>query len=97
MQSLNQPPPKELNLPSNPHDIVEKFSCNSDSPDCMNFKCKECGLLEKLEALKRTISLNINEWKQMNCRAQKVSVSINVKDVSSRFNTYVKQRRVIFT
>ena len=29
MQGLNKSLPKELNLPSNLHDIVEKFSCDS--------------------------------------------------------------------
>ena len=33
MQDLNQSLPKEFSLLSNPHDTVEKFSCNSDSPD----------------------------------------------------------------
>ena len=48
MQGLNQSPPKELNLQSNPHDIVEKFSCDSNKQDFMNSECNSCKLLEKI-------------------------------------------------
>ena len=37
-----------------------------------------------------TEKITFSEWKQVDRRAQKVSVSIDVKDVSSRFNTHVK-------
>ena len=30
-------------MPINPHDIVERFSCNSYSDDCMYSNCDECG------------------------------------------------------
>ena len=46
IQGLNQSLPKELNLPSNRHGIVEKFSCNSDSPDCMNLNAKNVNWLK---------------------------------------------------
>ena len=60
MQDVNQSLPKELNLPSNPYDIVEKFSCNSVSPDCMNSKCKEfeSGAFET----DNISSMNGNKW-----------------------------------
>ena len=48
MQGLNQSPPKELNLQLNPHDIVEKFSCDSNNQDCMNSECNNCKLPEKI-------------------------------------------------
>ena len=48
MQGLNQSPPKELNLQSNPHDTAEKFSCNSNKQDFMNSECNNCKLLEKI-------------------------------------------------
>ena len=83
MQVVNQSLPKELNLPSNPHDSVEKFSCNSGSQDFMNSKCKEYELPEKIaeSGAFETDNITFNEWKQVDLRAQTVSVSIDVKDV----------------
>ena len=31
--------PKELNIPANPHDIVEKFICDSNDQDRMKSEC----------------------------------------------------------
>ena len=92
MQGLNKCLPKELHLPTNPHDIVEKFSCDSNNEACMNSKCNICKLPEKLPKSGgfETADINIEEWKLVDRRAQKVSVSINVQEVSSRFNTHVQ-------
>ena len=30
-------------MPINPHDIVERFSCNSSYDDCMDSNCDGCG------------------------------------------------------
>ena len=48
IQGLNKSLPNELNLPSNPHDIVEKFSCDSNNQDCMNSECNNYKLPEKI-------------------------------------------------
>lgn len=45
--------------------------------------------LLKVEALKQTINITLNEWKLVDRRAQKVFVSTDVTDVSSYF-THVK-------
>lgn len=58
----------------------------------MNSKCKECELPEKIaeNGAFETDNITFNEWKQVDRRALKVSVSIHLQDVSSRFNTHVK-------
>ena len=58
----------------------------------MNSKCKECELPEKIaeSGAFETDNITFNEWKQVDLRAQTVSVSIDVKDVSSHFNAHVK-------
>ena len=33
---------KDMQLPTNPHDLVERFSCDSSLSDCMNSDCEEC-------------------------------------------------------
>ena len=62
MHGLYQSPLKELNLPSNHNDIVQKFSCNSDSPGCMNSKCKECRLPGKIAGSGGFETDNITEY-----------------------------------
>ena len=90
MLRLNQSLPKERNLPSNLH-IVEKFSCKSDSPDCMKSKCKECELLDKIaESCAFETGYHIQWMKTSGSQGVKVSVSIDVRDVSCNFNTHVK-------
>ena len=52
----------------------------------------QCELSEKIaeSGAFETDNITFNEWKQVDRRAQKVSVSVDVQDVSSRFNTHVK-------
>ena len=92
MQDLNKCLPKELHLPTNPHDKVEEFSCDSDNEASMNSKCNICKLPEKIPESGgfETDDINIEDWKLVDRRAQKVFVSINVQEVSSRFNTHVQ-------
>ena len=66
MQGLNKSLPKELNLPSNPHDIVEKFSFDSNNQDCMNSEYNSCKLPQKIaesEAFE-TDDIKFDEWRQ---------------------------------
>ena len=48
MQGVNKSLRKELNLPSNPDGIVEKFSCDSNHQDSMNSECNNCKLPETI-------------------------------------------------
>ena len=92
MQGLNKSLPKELNVPSNPHDIVEKFMCDSNDQDTMNSECSNCKLPEKI-AESRTFKnddMKFGERRQVDCRVQKVSVSIDVQEVSALFNAHVR-------
>ena len=92
MQGLNKILPKELNLPSNPHDIVEKFSCDSNKQDCMNSECNNCKLPEKIaeSGALETDDIIFDEWRQVDPKVQKVSISIDVQEVSTRFNAHVR-------
>ena len=31
-----------LSIPTNPHDLVERYSCDSNNPQCMNSNCSDC-------------------------------------------------------
>ena len=91
MQGLNKSLPKELNVPSNPHDIVEKFSCDSNNQHCVNSECNNCKLPEKIaeSGAFETHDIKLDEWRQVDCKVQKVSVSIDVQNVSASFDAHV--------
>ena len=90
-QSLNKNPPKELNLPSNPHDIVEKFLCDSNNQVFMNWECDNGKLPEKIAERRafETDDIKFDKWRQVDVMVQKVSVSIDVQEVSACFNAHV--------
>ena len=79
MKGLNNWLPKSSEqLPTNPHDIVERFSCDSTSEDCMNSKCADCKSRTANEIIgdrnrngKSTFSFN--EWKKIDDRVQKAT------------------------
>ena len=92
MQGLNKSRPRELNVPSNPHDIVEKFMCDSNDLDYMNSECSNCKLPEKIAENRafKNDDMKLGERRQVDCRVQKVSVSIDVQEVSALFNAHVQ-------
>ena len=92
MQGLNKSLPKELNVPSDPHDIVEKFMCDSNDQDCMNSECNNCKLSAKIAESQafENDDIKFDEWRQVDRRVQKVSISIDVQEVSGRFNAHVR-------
>ena len=91
MQGLNKSLPKELNVPSDPHDIVEKFMCDSNDQDCMNLECNNCKLPDKIVESRafENDDIKFDEWRQVDRRVQKVPISIHVQEVSARFNAHV--------
>ena len=72
MQSFNKSLPKELNLPSNPHDIVEKFLCDSNNQHCMNSECNNCKLPDNIakSGAFETDYIKFDEWRQVDRTAQ---------------------------
>jgi len=81
------------NLPTNPHDSVERFSCDSASEDCMNSKCLECQSSQGSDIIGDFCSsgISFDEWKKVDNRIQKVSVSISSsEEIMSLFNDHVK-------
>ena len=86
MQGLNKSLPEEFNLPSNPHDIVEKFSCDSNNQDFMNSECNNCKLPQKIaeSGAFETDDIKFDEWRQVDRRVQKISVSVDAQEVSAR-------------
>ena len=57
----------------------------------MNSECNNCNLPEKIAESGEfeTDAIKFDEWIQVDCRVQKVSVSIDVQEVPARFNAQV--------
>ena len=91
MQGLNKSLPNE-HLPSYSHDIVKKFSCDSNSQDCMNSECDIFKLPKKTveSGVHEADDTKFDEWRQVDRRLQQVSVSIDLQEVSARFNAHVR-------
>ena len=69
---LNKKLAKEKRLPTNPHDLVNKFSCNSIK-ECMNSECEACfktGLTEQ-----DFVSSNANSSNESSSSSSDESVS----------------------
>ena len=102
MKRLNNWIRQTSQLPTNPCDIVESFSCNSASEECMSLKCHECESNQADEIIphatdKKKDKVVFHEWKKVDDRAQKVAETIDKKETMSRFNNYVKTlKRSIF-
>ena len=58
----------------------------------MNWECNNCKLLEKIaeSGAFETNDIKFDEWRQVDRRVQKVSASIDVQEVSARFNAHVR-------
>ena len=95
MKSLNDWLQQTSQLPTDPHSIVEKFSCDSASEKCTNSKCRECESSQADEIIPHTIDKEkdkvvFHEWKKVDKRVQKVAVTIDKNEIMSRFNDHAK-------
>ena len=82
-------------MPTNPHNIMEKFSRDSGHDDCMNSKRNMCETPEEIaEVLPsrefEADNIIFNEWAKVDGRVQKLSTSTDVEEISSRLNAYIK-------
>ena len=58
----------------------------------MNSECNNCKLRQEIaeSGAFESDDVKFNEWRQVDCRVQKVSVSIDIQLVSTRFNGHVR-------
>ena len=79
-------------MPINPHDVVERFSCDSSSDDCMLTNCDGCGLQQGDEIISvghfDGDSMVHYEWKNVNRRVQK-STTIDVEELVRHLNEII--------
>ena len=93
MKGLNNWLPNGSQMPINPHNIVERFSCDSSSDDCMYSNCDECGSQQVDEIIGEGQfdgdSMVYYEWKNVNGRVQKVAATIDVEEIIRRLNQII--------
>ena len=112
-KGLNKKLPSSSRLPDNPHDIVEKYSCSSDSKECMSDKCENCSLgrlcqlsIEPHESESGSSSNSDNgeclvsfyRWETPEKHVQKIQLTECFDDASDRFKeSIVVLKKHIYT
>ena len=69
----------ELELPSNAHSIVEKYSCNSHSNACMMGKCEDCtpDKILNIDGFDGKKDVKFFKWFRENKNLEKIEVILN--------------------
>jgi len=95
LKAVNECLPKESSLPSNPHDIVERFSCDSANPTCMTSGCSDCSQQDELEEILgegdfQTDTFLFTEWKKVDEKIQKAASSVETEEVITLLMSHIK-------
>ena len=80
-------------LPSNPHDLVEQFSCDSSSRSCMfDHTCNACkSLLLNLSDFDfQQVSQQVYQWNKVDKKVQKTSMNVSSIELVEMFNSQIQ-------
>jgi len=95
LKAINQCLPKESPLPSNPHNIVERFSCDAANPACMTSSCSDCSQQDEFEEILgegdfETDTFIFTEWKKVDEKIQKAALSVATEEVITLLMSHIK-------
>ena len=95
MKAVNQCLPKESALPTNPHDIMERFSCDSANMTCMTSDCSDCTNQDQFEEILSEGEFDADtfiytEWKKVDEKIQKAASSVNTEEIIILLGSHVK-------
>ena len=75
-------------LPSNPHDFVEKFSCNSSKRECMyTNECNVFNVCISAENFERFKKGNFYSWQKVDGKVRKTCLTALHHELANMFNT----------
>ena len=75
-------------LPSNPHDLVEKFSCDSSKRECMyTNECDVCNVCISPENFERFNERNFYSWQKVDGKVRKTCLTASHRELVNMFNT----------
>ena len=79
----------ELELPSNTHSIVEKYSCNSHSKACMMGECEDCTPDKTLnvDGFDGNKDVKFFKWCRENKNMEKVEMTLKCDEVIKTWTT----------
>ena len=81
---------RNIHLPINPHDMVQKYACNSDSKLCMYENCDQCiinefGDKELSDEESASNMVMYQNWCRQDKKGQKVSLTIDYEDAMEQW------------
>ena len=77
-------------VPINPHDLVEFYSCNSFNQSCMEDNCSACSVPIKLNMEDGgASSFSVFRWTKVEKKSRKISIHMNLTKLVNEFNTQV--------
>ena len=88
---------RDVNLKTNAHDLVEFYSCNSDSKDCMYGECQVCNDFkvhcldndsddDDSDVVERQDSVTFENWCRQDGKVSKISLIVDFDEAQSRWN-----------
>ena len=80
----------DKDVPINPHNFVEFYSCDSCNQSCMEENCSACSVLIKLDMENGDASrFSVFKWTKIEKKSRKISVHLNLADLVNEFKTQV--------
>ena len=78
----------DKDLPSNPHDLVEKFSCDSSKRKCMyTYKCDVCNVCICADNFERFNECYFYNWQKVDGKVRKTCLTASHRELFNMFNT----------
>ena len=78
----------DKDLPSNPHDLVEKFSCDSSKRECMyTYKCDVCNVCICADNFERFNECYFYNWQKVDGKVRKTCLTASHRELFNMFNT----------
>ena len=78
----------DKDLPSNPHDLLEKFSCDSSKRECMyTYKCDVCNVCICADNFGRFNECYFYNWQKVDGKVRKTCLTASHRELFNMFNT----------
>lgn len=82
-------------IPTNPHDIVETYSCESSNRECMEGDCDACSIAFR-EGETEEEAMSVNQWSKVDKKARKISITFSITELIAEFNSKVSVLKSTF-
>ena len=81
-------PQNDRDFPSNPHDLVEKFSCDSSKRECIyTNECDACNVYISAENFEHFNKRNFDSCQKVDGKVRKTCLTASHRELINMFNT----------